>query len=142
MKTKKLKVRDLMTEEVLSLSTGDSALAAWDLMDEKHIRHVPVIDRDGDVVGLLSERDILKNALAGASELPVSAQRQYLRGTSIEEIMTSVPYTVEPESDLAEAGRMLLEFKISCLPVVEGGTLVGIITEADFVRHLVEMTEA
>jgi CBS domain-containing membrane protein len=142
MKTKKLKVRDLMTEEVRSLSTEDSALVAWDLMDEKRIRHVPVVDDAGEVVGLLSERDLLRNALAGATELPVSAQRDYLRGIRIEEIMTSVPYTVEPESDLAEAGRMLLEFKISCLPVVEGDTLVGIVTESDFVRRLVEMSEA
>ena len=140
MKTK-LKVRDLMTEQVRSLSTEDTALVAWDLMDDKHIRHVPVVDGDGEVVGLLSERDILRNALAGASDLPVSAQRDYLRGIRIEEIMTSVPYTVEPEGELAEAGRMMLEFKISCLPVVEGSTLVGIITESDFVRHLVEASE-
>jgi predicted transcriptional regulator len=140
MKTVKLKVRDLMTEEVSALSTEDTALVAWDLMEEKHIRHVPVVE-DGVVVGLLSERDLLRNALAGAVELPVSAQRDYLRGIRIEEIMTSVPYTVEPESELAEAGRMLLEFKISCLPVVEGETLVGIITESDFVRRLVEMGE-
>jgi acetoin utilization protein AcuB len=142
MKTKKLKVRDLMTEEVRSLSTADTALVAWDLMDDKHIRHLPVIDEDGEVVGLVSERDILRNALAGATELPVSAQRDYLRTIRVEEIMTSVPYTVEPESDLAEAGRMMLEFKISCLPVVEGSTLVGIITESDFVRRLVEAGEA
>ncbi len=139
---KTLKVRDLMTEDVQSLSTKDTALAAWDLMDDKHIRHVPVVDETGDVVGLLSDRDLLKNALAGASEMTMSMQRNYLRGTRIDEIMTSVPYTVEPDSDLAEAGRMLLEFKISCLPVVEGGALVGIITESDFVRRLVEMTEA
>ena len=138
MKTKKLKVRDLMTEEVRSLSTEDTALVAWDLMDDKHIRHVPVVDEEGEVVGLLSERDLLRNALAGATDLPVSAQRDYLRGIRIEEIMTSVPYTVEPESELAEAGRMMLEFKISCLPVVEGSSLVGIITESDFVRRLVE----
>ena len=141
MKTRKLKVRDLMTEEVRSLSMEDTALVAWDLMEEKHIRHVPVVDDDGEVVGLLSERDLLRNALAGAAELPVSAQRDYLRSIRIEQIMTSVPYTVEPESDLAEAGRMLLEFKISCLPVVEGETLVGIITESDFVRRLVESGE-
>ena len=138
MKTKKLKVRDLMTEEVQSLSTEDTAMAAWDLMDAKRIRHVPVVDDFGEVVGLLSERDLLRYALAGASDLPVSAQRDYLRAIRLEEIMTSVPYTVEPESDLAEAGRMMLEFKISCLPVVEGAALVGIITESDFVRRLVE----
>ncbi len=141
MKAKKLKVRDLMTESVRALSATDTALAAWDLMDEMHFRHVPVVDEVGDVVGLLSERDLLRNALAGASELPVSAQREYLRGVRIEEIMTVVPCTVEPETDLSDAGRMMLENKFSCLPVVGGEELVGIITESDFVRHLVEASE-
>lgn len=133
---KKLKVGDLMTQEVLSLSATDSALVAYDLMDEKHIRHLPVVDEDGEVLGLLSERDLLRNALNNTAELPLSAQREYLEGLRIEEIMTSVPYTVEPDTDLQEAGRMLLEYKFSCLPVTEGNTLVGILTESDFVRYL------
>lgn len=137
---KKLKVGDLMTQDVESVSATDSARVAYDLMDEKHIRHLPVLN-DDEVVGLLSERDLLRNALNNTAELPLSAQREYLEGLSIEEIMTSVPYTVEPDTDLQEAGRMLLEYKFSCLPVTEGNTLVGIITESDFVRHLVGMLE-
>ena len=58
MKTRKLKVRDLMTEEVRSLSMEDTALVAWDLMEEKHIRHVPVVE-DGRPVGMVSARDAL-----------------------------------------------------------------------------------
>jgi CBS domain-containing membrane protein len=141
MKTKKLKVGDLMTEAVISLTLEDTALAAWDLMSERHIRHLPVVGGEGEVVGLVSERDLLRNAMAGAAELPVSAQRDYLGDIRLEEIMTSVPYTVERDTDLAEAGRMMLEQKFSCLPVVEGEALAGIITESDFVRYLVETNE-
>ena len=135
----KLKVRDLMTENVYTLSPDDSALAAYDLMDEKHIRHVPIVD-DGDLVGLLSERDLLRYALSNPQELPISAQRELLKGLRLAELMTSVPYTVEPDTDVAEAGRLLLEFKFSSLPVVEGGALVGILTESDFVRWVSEFS--
>jgi CBS domain-containing protein len=141
MKAPKLTVGDLMTSKVVSLLESDSALAAYDLMDEKHIRHIPIVDDDGAVVGLLSERDLLRNALINTAELPVSAQREYLRGVRLEEIMTSVPQTVEADTGIAEAGRMLLEYKFSCLPVVDGDTLVGIITESDFVRFLVDREE-
>jgi CBS domain-containing membrane protein len=138
---KKLKVRDLMTEKVHALSVNDSALAAYDLMDEKHIRHLPIVDDEEEVVGLLSERDLLRHALANTADLPVSEKRRFLKELKIEELMSSTPYTVEPDTDLGEAGRMLLEYKFSCLPVAEGGRLVGILTESDFVRHIADADE-
>jgi CBS domain-containing membrane protein len=56
----------------------------------------------------------------------------------VAEIMTVVPETADPEMLVEEAGQLLLEYKFGCLPVVEGTKLVGILTEADFVRHVVE----
>jgi CBS domain-containing membrane protein len=127
-----------MTEEVFTLRPHDNLVALEDLMDSHRVRHVPIVDREGDVVGLVSHRDLARGALGRLDDLPMSVERDLLRGRKAREIMTPDPLTVEPDTPLAEAATMLLENKIGCLPVVEGSHLVGILTEADFVRAYVE----
>ena len=131
-------VRDLMTEKVFTLQPGDNLVALEDLMDAHRVRHVPVVDRDGDLVGLVTQRDLARGVLGRLDDVPMSVERDVLRSRRIREIMTTEPETVEPETSLREAAQMLLEDKIGCLPVVEGMHLVGILTEADFVRDYVE----
>ena len=132
-----LMVRDLMTEKVETVGPDDDLNVVYDLMDAKRFRHVPVVE-DGELLGLISQRDLLRGALAEATGLPMSAQRDLLRSIKVETVMVVEPTTVEPDYTLREAGEMLLEHKLGCLPVVEGSELVGILTEADFVRHTVE----
>jgi len=127
-------VRELMTERVFTLRPSDSLAALEDLMDARRVRHVPIVDRDGDLVGLVSHRDLASGVLGRLDDVPISVGRDILRGRRVREIMTSEPETVDPDTPLAEAASMLLENKIGCLPVVEGAHLVGILTEADFVR--------
>jgi CBS domain-containing membrane protein len=131
-------VRDLMTERVFTLSPVDSLVALEDLMDSRHVRHVPIVDREGDLVGLVTHRDLSRSVLGRLDDLPMSVERDLLRGRRIREIMTTEPETVEPETALKDAATTLLENKIGCLPVVEGVHLVGILTEADFVRDYLE----
>jgi CBS domain-containing membrane protein len=131
-------VRDLMTEKVFTLGPRDNLVALEDLMDARRVRHVPIVDREGDLVGLVSHRDLARSVLGRMDELPMSVERDLLRGRKVREIMTAEPETVEPETRLAEAAALLLENKIGCLPVVEGMHLVGILTEADFVRDFLE----
>lgn len=131
-------VRDLMTEEVFTLGPGDNLVALEDLMDSRRVRHVPIVDREGDLVGLVTHRDLSRSMLGRLEDLPMSVERDLLRGRRIREIMTIEPDTVEPDAGLKEAAAMLLENKIGCLPVVEGMHLVGILTEADFVRDYLE----
>lgn len=131
-----LLVRDLMTERVLTLEPDDNLATLKDLMDARHVRHVPVVDADGDLVGLVSHRDLLRCALNERVEIPFSIQRDVLKGMTIDEIMTTAVETIEPERDIREAAQIMLENKFSCLPVVEGSRLVGILTESDFVRYL------
>lgn len=135
-----LKVRDLMTEEVASLREDDNLASLYDLMDRKHIRHVPVTDGDDELVGIVSDRDLLRGALGEEASLPLSVRRQMLETVKISEIMNTEPVTMDPEQSAREAGEAMMEFKVSCMPVVDGGRLVGIITESDFVRHVVETT--
>lgn len=131
-------VRDLMTENPFTLSANDNLVTLYDMMDEKHIRHVPVVDNEGDLLGLVTHRDLVRSALHVDAELPVSHQRQMLRGIKIEEIMAPEVETIDPEMNLLDAAQMMLENKFGCLPVVEGDHLVGIITESDFVKHYID----
>lgn len=131
---KTILVRDLMTSEVFTLRADDDLTALYDLMDAEHIRHIPVIDDDGRLVGLVTHRDLLRGALHDHDDLPVSVQRDMLRRTRIAEIMIEDVETIGPDRDIREAAQVMLEYKYGCLPVVEDERLVGIITEADFVR--------
>lgn len=131
-------VRDLMTDHVFTLRPTDDLESLYDLMDTRHVRHVPVVDRDGDIVGLVTQRDLARRALGAQDDLPLSMQQEILRRRKVREIMATEVDTVEPDESLKAAAEMLIDNKIGCLPVVEGDHLVGILTESDFVRHYVE----
>jgi CBS domain-containing membrane protein len=133
-----LKVRDLMTENVSTLTVDDNLAVLYDLMDGQHIRHVPVVNHENQLVGIISDRDLLRGTLGAESSLPVTVRRQMLEVLKLEEIMNISPQTVEPDDSIAEAGEAMMEFKVSCLPVVDGDRLVGILTESDFVRYVVD----
>ena len=133
-----LRVSDLMTANVVTLRAEDDLAALHDLMTERQIRHVPIVDAEGDLVGLVSHRDLLRYALSRASELPVDAQRALLRHLRVEEVMIADPEVTEADADIREAAQIMLDNKYGCLPVVEGARLVGILTEADFVRFVSE----
>jgi len=102
------------------------------------VRHVPVVDREGELVGLVTHRDLARGVLGRTQELPIGVEEDLLRRRRVGEIMVTEPDTIEPETPLREAAEIMLENKIGCLPVTEGTHLVGILTEADFVRDYLE----
>lgn len=130
-----LKVRDLMSEQVFSVRPGEGVDKIYDAMTERGIRHIAVIDEEGDLVGVVTHRDLLRHALIERSDLPLFVQRAMLRRTRAEEVMTSEVETAEPDQALTEAARVMFDNKFGCLPVVEGWRVVGILTESDFVRY-------
>lgn len=134
----RLRVRDLMTPDPAALTAEDDLTALYDLLDTRHVRHVPVVDEDGDLVGLVTHRDLLRCALAEEMDMPVSVQRDMLTRRQVGEIMTTEPESVDAETGIGVAAQTMFENKYGCLPVVEGTRLVGILTEADFVRYLAE----
>ncbi len=130
-----MKVRDLMNADVATVRRNDQLQIADDLMNLGRIRHTPVLDDDGDgVVGILSQRDLFRGALARALGYGQRAQQKVLGMLSVKDVMTCDPITVAPDLPLPEAARIMLDKKIGCLPVVENDRLVGILTESDFVR--------
>lgn len=129
-----LRVRDLMTPKVVTVGPGDSVAMAHDLMLDHRFRHLVVVDDEGDLVGLLTQRDLLLHSLTDRSDIPLNVQRAVMRRIRVEDVMTSEVETTEPGQWLRQAAEVMFENKYGCLPVVEGARVVGILTEADFVR--------
>jgi WS/DGAT/MGAT family acyltransferase len=130
-----LRVGDLMTQQILALSPGDSFGDAWHVMREARIRHVPIVDQELRLVGLVTHRDLLGHAPSDLAEPNEEERIAALARIAVGDIMETHLSTSTPDEPLATAGRRMLEARIGCLPVVAGdGRLVGILTESDFVR--------
>ena len=131
---KELKVRDVMTADPTTLKRNDKLTLADDIMRLGRVRHLPVVDDDDQtVVGIVTQRDLFRDALAQALGYGRHAQRKILDTLSVKDVMATEVVTASPEASLVEAAKILTERKIGCLPVVENGQLVGILTEGDFV---------
>jgi CBS domain-containing protein len=123
-----------MTREVTTLRRNDKLSLADDLMSMKRVRHLPVLDDESDdLVGIVSQRDLFRGALARSLGYGQKAQRRMLDMLVVKDVMTNQVIHTGPDTPLAEAARSMLERKIGCLPVLEDGRLVGILTESDFV---------
>jgi acetoin utilization protein AcuB len=127
-----LTVRALMTTNVITVRRDTLLADMLALMREGQFRHLPVIDDDDEVIGILSDRDLAR--LLGSTPLGWTPFEP--GDTTAARAMTSPVETVEPDDDAREAAQIMFEAKIGCLPVVEGRHLVGILTEADFVRYV------
>ncbi|HJY81093.1 MAG TPA: CBS domain-containing protein [Candidatus Binatia bacterium] len=131
-------VRDIMATEVTTLGRNDSLQLAKDIMTLGRVRHFPVID-DDKVVGVVSQRDLYRASLGSVMKYGEKAQRAFLEGIVVKEIMSDPPITIAPHASVQEAARLMMEKKIGCLPVLEGAQLVGIVTETDMLKLVAEM---
>lgn len=138
MNTKPKIVRDLMQTKVHSLRRNDKLSLADDLMKQERIRHLPVLDEDGELAGILSQRDLFRGALLRALGYGARAEEHMLRTVVVKEAMTEPVYTTSPDTSLREAAALMLKHRIGCLPVVDQGRLAGIISESDLVRLIAE----
>ena len=129
-------VADWMTRDPV-IATMDMSLAeAYELMSENEIRRL-LVARDGELVGIITMSDILRTIPALLVE--TDRETRLLRGTQkVREIVTRDPVTVDPEDTIQDAAERMLEYQVSGLPVVDGRTPVGIITESDIFRLVVE----
>lgn len=134
----RIRVGDVMTREVATLERNDKLSTADSVMRLGRIRHMPVLDEEGRLVGLVSQRDLFRGALLRALGYGSTVGHRMLDLIVVKEVMSTDVVTIGPEASLAEAARRMLERKIGCLPVVDGGTLVGILTEGDFVARFAE----
>jgi CBS domain-containing protein len=131
-------VRDIMASEVTTLGRNDSLQLAKDIMNLGRVRHFPVVD-DDKVVGVVSQRDLYKASLGSVMKYGEKAQRAFLEGIAVKEVMTDPAITIAPHASVQDAARLMMEKKIGCLPVLEGAKLVGIITETDMLKLIIDM---
>ena len=133
-----LQVRDVMSREVHTVKRNDELGIADALMKQERVRHLPVLDGDGEVCAVVSQRDLFRGALLRALGFGSRAEELMLKQVAVKEAMSSEIQTTAPDTPLADAARLMIERKIGCLPVIENGKLVGIVTETDFVRLVSE----
>lgn len=130
-----LLVEDLMTADVVTLRRNDKLSVADDIMKQKRIRHIPVLDEDGILCGIVTQRDLFRGIILRSLGFGSRAEEKLLDMHAIKDAMHDDVVTTSPDTPLAEAARLMLTNKIGCLPVVDGERLVGLLSESDFVEQ-------
>ncbi len=121
-------VSDCMTRDPVTVRPESDPVAAVALLKCGSFRHLPVVTEAGDLVGIVARADL--EAFLAQAESPGVIKRQH----RVEQVMNREVVTVDPDCPLEEAARLMVEHKIGSLPVVDGGQVVGIITETDIFR--------
>jgi acetoin utilization protein AcuB len=133
-----MNVAKRMMRNPVHVDENDSMKKAMDLLKENEIRHLPVLKDGEKLVGIVSERDIKQAAPSPATALEIREIYYLLDKVKVKQIMTRRPYTISSNAPIEEAALILREKKIGCLPVVDEGKLVGIITETDILDAFIE----
>ncbi|MDO6497697.1 CBS domain-containing protein [Photobacterium sanguinicancri] len=133
-------VADMMTQNPYALGPSSTLADAKDLMEKHAIRHVPVIDDNHHLLGLVTQRDVLS---AQESSLEMITQSNFMSALDIQlhKCMNRSLMSVDCHAGLKEAALYMQKHKIGCLPVVEEKVLVGIITDSDFVSIAITLLE-
>ncbi len=137
---KEVTVAELMTSEVITFFEEQSLPLAEDLMKLKKMRHIPVVDDERRVVGIVTHRDILR--VQSQSFVLVDGQSPVTMAPSVpvNKVMSRDVWTVRHDASAYDAGRLLADHAFSCLPVIdEEHKLVGIVTERDYLKFALEM---
>ncbi len=132
-------VSDWMTRKVFTLTPDDYVSDAIRLMREKKVKHIPVV-KEGRLKGLVSDRDIKEYTPSKATTLDVYELHYLLAQTKLKDMMKGKPMTVVPDTPVEEAARLMHDHSVGCLPVVKDDRLVGIISDHDIYRILVDIT--
>jgi len=131
-----MRVADLMTPKVFTLLAEKKLFVAQQVMDWAHIRHIPVVDDHGRLVGLVSHRDILRASISALySSISKMERSQHLAGIAVRDVMQTRVHTATPDTTVQEAAKVMRHEKVGCLPVVNAERkLLGIITEHDLLE--------
>ncbi|RLA64075.1 MAG: hypothetical protein DRQ88_06590 [Epsilonproteobacteria bacterium] len=133
-----LLVKDLMTTDLFTLYADDSLKIAEEIMQWRNIRHIPIINYEEELVGLITHRDILKHSISTLAEISKNERDNLNNSIKMENIMHTKMITVPENTPLFTAAKIIANNKIGCLPIVQNSKLVGIITEADFVQYFIQ----
>jgi CBS domain-containing membrane protein len=137
-----VRVAHLMSTHLLTLFAEQTLPIAEELMSLKRLRHIPVVDDDGRLVGLVSHRDLLRAQFSNLTGIAAADRRILEARVPVSSIMTVDVWTVPSDMLASKAGELLLDHRFGCLPVVDADRrLVGMLTEADFLRFAIKALE-
>ncbi len=135
------KIKDIMSSEVFTLHSSQTLALARFLMKLKHVRHIPIVDGNDHFIGLITHRDLLAHTISLLADPDEQEQEEMDQYIPINSVMKTNIVTVGPDMNLGTAIPILLENKYGCLPVVSNKKLVGIVTEADFLKLTLNLLE-
>jgi len=131
-------VRERMSRNPVTITPDIPITDALRLMRDRQVRRLPVLDPEGNLIGIVSEKDLLYASPSPATSLSIYEMHYLLSRLRVQELMTTDVITVTPDTLLEEAARIMVDHKIGGLPVTEGRKLLGIITQTDIFEVLLE----
>jgi len=123
-----MQVSNYMTDAPMTIRSDSDYREAFDIMHDRNLHHLPVVDADGRVVGILTKRD-----------LQLAARHFREAGVDVSDVMHTPVITVAPDDPLAAAAEQMIEHRIGGLPVLDGERIVGVVTETDLFRALTDL---
>ncbi len=135
-------VGERMSRPVISIHPDMPLQDALRLMHKEHLRRLPVVDKHGKLVGIVSERDLLHASPSDATSLSVWELNYLISKITVDGIMTKDVITITEDTPLEEAARLMADGKVGCMPVMHDDELVGIITETDLFKVFLELLGA
>lgn len=136
---KDILVKDLMTRDVITISPDTSLAEAHHIMKSYEIRRLPVVEH-GELIGIVTRGDVRGAEPSHATTLSIWEINYLLARTTVRDIMSPRPLTVQQSASVREAAKLMLDKKISGLPVLDmAGNVIGILTESDIFRMIAQM---
>lgn len=132
-------VSKIMATDLITVNTTNTLFDVKEIFETKKVRHIPVVSGD-KVIGILSKTDFNRASYGvGHKDVQEKVTDALFHSLKIEDVMTPDPIAIEPETTIQEVAEIFAEQQFHALPVVEGGTLKGIVTTTDIIKYLLEM---
>ena len=137
----KAPVKSILHPKLVTVSADERLDTVDDIMALGNVRHLPVV-KAGELVGIVSQRDLLRASLSSISNVGLGEKRAFLTSIKLHEIMSRDVITITPATSIQEAAEIMADEKIGCLPVVDDNELIGMITETDLLHFVAELGRA
>ena len=134
-----IRVEDMMTRNPHTLLRSHTLADAKNTMEALDIRHIPVVDAERKLLGIVTQRDVLAAQESSLQKVP--SDQSYTLSTPLNDVMHTSIMTVSAGAGLKESAKYMQKHKVGCLPIVENNELVGIITDSDFVSIAINLLE-
>lgn len=132
---------EIMTEHPFTLGPSNSVKQAMDLMQQERIRHIPIVDEQHHLLGLVTLTDILATRESKLLLISPEREAEFTDSVQLDEIMTRQVASVDSHAGIKEAALYLQRHRYGCLPVLKGRKLIGIVTESDFISVAINLLE-